>query len=80
MEGNLGHTKPPPATEIMDILWSCLNRFSPLLSCFRLVLRIRADDPNAVCQLGVKFGCSLSDGRELLNTAKDLGLNVVGIR
>ena len=54
--------------------------FSPLLSCYRLVLRIRADDPNAVCQLGIKFGCSLSDGRELLNTAKDLGLNVVGIR
>ena len=46
----------------------------------RLVLRIRADDPNAVCQLGVKFGCSLSDGKELLNTAKELGLNVVGVR
>ena len=50
------------------------------MPCFRLVLRIRADDPNAVCQLGIKFGCSLGDGRELLNTAKGLGLNVVGIR
>ena len=44
------------------------------------MLRIRADDPNAVCQLGIKFGCSLGDGRELLNTAKELGLNVVGVR
>lgn len=45
----------------------------------KLVLRIRADDPNAVCQLGIKFGCSLSDGRELLNMARKLDLNVVGI-
>ena len=46
----------------------------------RLVLRIRADDPDATCQLGLKFGCSIPDGKVLLDTASDLGLNVVGIR
>lgn len=45
----------------------------------RLVLRIRADDPAAVCQLGLKFGCSLSDASSLLLTARDLGLEVVGV-
>lgn len=46
----------------------------------RLVLRIRADDPKAICQLGVKFGCSVLVGKELLKTAIMLGLNVVGVR
>ena len=44
------------------------------------MLRVRADDPDAVCQLGVKFGCSVSGGKELLNTAMKLDLNVVGVR
>ena len=59
---------------------SCRTRIMVLCFTCRLVLRIRADDPNAVCQLGIKFGCSLSDGRELLNMARKLDLNVVGIR
>ena len=46
----------------------------------RLVLRIRADDPAAICQLGIKFGCSVADGYQLLSTARDLGLEVVGVR
>lgn len=45
----------------------------------RLVLRIRADDPTAVCQLGAKFGCTVSVGRTLLNTAAQLQLSVVGV-
>jgi len=43
------------------------------------VLRIRADDPAAICQLGIKFGCSVTDGYQLLHTAWDLGLEVVGV-
>ena len=44
-----------------------------------IVLRIRADDPNARCQLGNKFGAELEDIMGLLETAKELCLNVVGI-
>ncbi len=50
------------------------------LYLYRLVLRIRADDPEALCQLGVKFGCSVPEGKALLNIARSLGLKVVGIR
>ena len=45
-----------------------------------LVLRIRADDPSALCQLGVKFGTSVEEGKRLLGVAKRLGLSVVGVR
>ena len=51
-----------------------------LLSFLRLVLRIRADDPAAICQLGIKFGCSVADGYQLLSTARELELEVVGVR
>ena len=44
----------------------------------RLVLRIRADDPSALCQLGVKFGCTVEEGEKLLLRARDLELCVVG--
>jgi ornithine decarboxylase len=45
----------------------------------RLVLRIRADDPSALCQLGVKFGCTVDEGKKLLLRARDMELCVVGI-
>ena len=44
----------------------------------RLVLRIRADDPSALCQLGVKFGCTVEEGKKLL--LREMELVVVGIR
>ena len=47
-------------------------------SC-NLVLRIRADDTQARCQLGNKFGADPVDALALLGTAKDLGLSVVGV-
>ena len=47
-------------------------------SC-NLVLRIRADDTQARCQLGNKFGADPVDALALLGCAKDLGLNVVGV-
>ncbi len=43
-------------------------------------MRIRADDPEALCQLGMKFGCSVPEGKALLGIAKHLDLNVVGVR
>ena len=46
----------------------------------KLLLRIRADDPEAICQLGTKFGADPADARALLERAMELGLNVVGIR
>lgn len=44
------------------------------------MLRIKADAPDCVGQPGFKFGCTLASGKQLLDTAKALGLNVIGIR
>jgi len=44
-----------------------------------LMLRIRADDPGARCNLGVKYGAEEQDWDLLLFTAKSLGLSVVGV-
>ena len=43
-------------------------------------MRIKADAPDCIGQPGYKFGCSVSGGKELLGTAKQLGLNLVGVR
>jgi ornithine decarboxylase len=45
-----------------------------------LVLRILTDDSNSTCQLGLKFGAPLDTVPHLLKTAKQLELNVVGVR
>jgi hypothetical protein len=45
---------------------------------FRCVLRIRADDPTARVQLGLKYGADMSDAPKLLEAAKGLGLQVQG--
>uniref|UniRef100_A0A7S2S2J0 Orn/DAP/Arg decarboxylase 2 N-terminal domain-containing protein n=1 Tax=Mucochytrium quahogii TaxID=96639 RepID=A0A7S2S2J0_9STRA len=45
----------------------------------RLLLRLLPDDSSAICQLGVKFGADIDIVPSLLQTAKDLGLNVVGV-
>jgi len=45
----------------------------------RMVLRILADDPTAVCSFGIKFGCPSSDTLDLLQSAKSLNVNVVGV-
>lgn len=47
---------------------------------FRLILRIRCDAAVAQCALGMKFGCdSISDAPHLLQVARMLGLDVIGI-
>lgn len=45
----------------------------------RLVLRIATDDSKAVCRLSIKFGAQLKACRGLLERAKELGLEVVGV-
>jgi ornithine decarboxylase len=44
-----------------------------------LLLRIRADDPSARCNLGVKYGAEEHEWDVLLFTARTLGLDVIGI-
>ncbi|XP_040203618.1 ornithine decarboxylase 1-like [Rana temporaria] len=45
----------------------------------RLVLRIATDDSKAVCQLSMKFGATLKTSRLLLERAKELNIDVIGV-
>lgn len=45
----------------------------------RLLLRILTDDSKSLCQLGIKYGAARDQCRHLLNFAKELELNVVGV-
>jgi len=45
----------------------------------KLVVRIRCEAEKAQCPLGMKFGVSVREATELLNVAKSLDLNVVGV-
>lgn len=45
----------------------------------RLILRIRVDDSSSVCRFGCKFGIDPVDAQKLLEIAKTLSLNVVGV-
>ncbi|KAI9775303.1 MAG: Ornithine decarboxylase [Geoglossum umbratile] len=44
-----------------------------------LFLRISTDDTSSVCRLSIKFGASLDRTQSLLELAKQLDLNVVGV-
>ena len=44
-----------------------------------LILRLRTDDSKSVCQLSNKYGANIEDVPRLLDTARSLGLKVVGI-
>ncbi|XP_047141721.1 antizyme inhibitor 2 isoform X1 [Hydra vulgaris] len=44
-----------------------------------LVIRIKVDDSNSAYKLGRKFGASLENTQKLLQLAKDLDLNVIGV-
>ena len=46
----------------------------------KMVLRILTDDSRSVCRFGVKFGASLSLVPQLLVKARELEVDVVGIR
>ena len=45
----------------------------------KLLLRIRADDPGARCELGSKYGVHESECEPLLKLAKELNLDVEGV-
>ncbi|KAL0632928.1 Ornithine decarboxylase [Maublancomyces gigas] len=45
----------------------------------RLFLRILTDDSKSLCRLSLKFGAPLDSTRHLLELAKELRLNVVGV-
>ena len=48
---------------------------------FRCVLRILPpDDSKSQCQLGMKFGCHPKYAKNLLQVAKELDLDVIGVR
>lgn len=44
-----------------------------------VILRIKADDPTAICPLGNKYGADKDKWMELISTVTRLGLNLVGI-
>ena len=50
------------------------------LPASRLVLRIATDDSKAVCRLSVKFGATLKTSRLLLERARELNIDVIGVR
>ncbi|KAJ2391966.1 Ornithine decarboxylase [Coemansia sp. RSA 2559] len=56
-----------------------LVKISQLYPGARAILRILTDDSSSLCQLGLKFGASLDTTAFLLDTAKRLGIDVVGV-
>ncbi|ORZ00431.1 pyridoxal-dependent decarboxylase [Syncephalastrum racemosum] len=56
-----------------------LYKIKALYPNAQVVLRILTDDSKALCQLGLKFGAPMDRVAPLLQTAKDLELNVIGI-
>lgn len=46
---------------------------------YRLLLRVAADDPMGDHPFGLKFGCTVEDGKTLLRLCKELGLQVIGV-
>ncbi len=46
---------------------------------YRLLIRIRCPDRNVKILFAKKFGCSVLQSYELLDKAKEHGMNVVGV-
>src|ERR1700753_4093368 len=56
-----------------------LHKVKALFPDAELYLRILTDDSASLCRLSLKFGASLESTRELLELARKLDLNVVGV-
>ncbi|ORX86157.1 hypothetical protein K493DRAFT_319840 [Basidiobolus meristosporus CBS 931.73] len=56
-----------------------LHKIKRIHPTAQLVLRVLTDDSKALCKLGLKFGASLDVTGTLLQTAKDLDLDVIGV-
>jgi ornithine decarboxylase len=50
------------------------------LGYFRLVLRIVTDDSNAICRFSMKFGADMNTARYLIEKAREIDLEVIGVR
>ena len=57
-----------------------LKKIAELDPQAELVLRIKADDDEVNFVLGTKFGATLSEAHHLMDVARDLKVNVVGVR
>lgn len=78
-----GHIKHAAETGVNLTTFDCegeLHKLKQLHPGTRVLLRIRADDPEAQCPLGVKYGAMVEDVPQLLRTAKALGIHVAGER
>ena len=51
-----------------------------MIRFFRLVIRLKVDDSGAILKLSLKFGAEMGEVPHLLEVAKKLNLNVVGVR
>lgn len=56
-----------------------LRKIAKLFPEAELFLRIHTDDSSSLCRLSLKFGATMEMTEGLLQTARDLGLNVVGV-
>lgn len=56
-----------------------LRKIAKLFPEAELFLRIHTDDSSSLCRLSLKFGATMEMTESLLQTARDLGLNVVGV-
>lgn len=56
-----------------------LYKIAKLFPGAELFLRIMTDDTSSLCRLSMKFGAAMDTTESLLSTAKELGLNVVGV-
>lgn len=52
-----------------------------LISCvLRLLVQVSTETSSVEDEISMTFGCSLKDCRHLLESAKELGVQVVGVR
>lgn len=72
-ENKIYRTTFDSVCELQKIAQKC-SHFSP-----DVILRIRADDPEARCNLGIKYGAEEHEWGELIETCSRLSLNLVGI-
>ena len=57
-----------------------LYKIKRLFPDAQLIIRVLTDDSKALIRLGDKFGASLDNTNSLLQTARELDLNVIGVR
>ena len=56
-----------------------LHKIKQLHPSAKVVLRIKTDDKNALCQFSIKFGADAPSAHRLVRTAVELELDLVGV-